>query len=602
MCGIAGIINLNHEKVQEEHLEKMLELIHYRGPDGKGSYFHNNFALGHVRLSILDLSEAGKQPMFWEDKYAIVYNGEIYNYIEIKNELCSLGYTFKTHTDTEVILAAYDKWGEGCVEKFNGMWAFVIHDKSKNILFCSRDRFGVKPFYYFSDKNKFIFGSEIKQILPHLAKNILNKKVLLDYLVMGMEAVSDETFFKDVVCLLPSHNLIFDLTSNSFKIKRYYKIEIDRSVTELNEEESVKLWSKEFQRSIQYRLRSDVKVGTCLSGGLDSSTIAGFASAEYQKASSNKFTAITAVSEDQKNDESSFAQKVVQKANLEWHKIKPDIDDFKKTINEVIKVQEEPFGSPSIVMQYFVMKKAKEIGSTVLLDGQGGDETLLGYERYYPAYLLSLPLIKKIKEFFNSSENSKLTKKQLLLYYIYFTNAKIRIKRQKMKFSFIKKEYLEMINERMIDENSKKYSNIFELQIMELESTQLPHLLKYEDKNSMYFSIETRLPFLDYKLVELSLSINNAYKIKNGWTKYLLRRVAENVLPDDVVWRKNKFGFEAPVNIWLKDKIWLVDEIKKSKIVKELISGEIPENLDNSTLWRLFNIAGWEKQYNVEIN
>ena len=514
MCGISGIINKNGSKVKENEIQKINDLIAHRGPDSEGFYFEKNFAFGHRRLSILDLSIDGHQPMHYLDKYTITYNGEVYNYLEIKDELLKNGYIFKSHTDTEVILASYDKWGEECVNKFNGMWAFAIYDKEKEIIFCSRDRFGVKPFYYTQVENKFIFGSEIKQLLEFYEKRFVNKKILMDFLIIGYENHTNETFFENIFKLQESHNLIYDLRKNTFQIKRYY--DIKKYEINLDEDKSISIYKSKLNDSIALRLRSDVKVGTCLSGGLDSSSIAAIASNMYRKNLNEKFIAIHAKSSENDSDESFFAKEVATSCNLDLKIVEPTKDEFINSIDDVIYTQEEPFGSPSIFMQYFVMKKAKEIGCTVLLDGQGGDETLVGYERYYPSYLMSLGFFNLIKEFFNSSKNSKLSKKQLFAYFVYFTKAKIRIKKLQVKNSFIKAKYFNLASFDILEKNSKNYLNLFELQHQEIFYTQMPHLLRYEDRNSMRHSIETRLPFIDYTLVETALSIPNKYKIKDG--------------------------------------------------------------------------------------
>jgi asparagine synthase (glutamine-hydrolysing) len=602
MCGIAGVVHLNGKGVERKDLEHMVELIQHRGPDGFGFFVEDNIGLGHARLSILDLSEAGAQPMYFEDKYVIVYNGEVYNYLEIGEELKSFGYTFKSGSDTEVILAAYDKWGEDCVHKFNGMWSFVIYDKIQVKLFCSRDRFGVKPFYFYKTTDSIYFGSEIKQLLDFVPEKKVNKNILLDYIVLSLLEQSDETFFEGIKKLLPSHNLVIDLKTNTYSISRYYSIKIDKSLINLSEHEAVELYQKEFDRAVKYRLRSDVKVATCLSGGLDSSAVASFASKLYQSNSGIKFSAITAKSTDKKKDETGYASKVAERCDLDWHVIEPTTSDFLEVIDEVIKTQEEPFGGPSIVMQYYVFKKAKEIKAPVMLDGQGGDETLLGYERYFPAYLLSLPLKERIKGFINSSKNSKLSKKELLLYYLYFTIPSIRIRRQLKRSGFVKNKYLKLINKEIIIEMSKTYNDVDKLQLLEITNNQLPSLLKYEDRNSMRHSIESRLPFLDYKLVELSLSLNNKFKIKDGWTKYLLRKVVEEKLPSDVVWRKNKIGFEAPANEWMKNKNFFLEKINQSKILQEIFSEPFQNTNDISMFWKLYNIARWEEVFNVKMD
>lgn len=599
MCGISGIINKNGNLVDKGEIQKINDLIVHRGPDDEGFYFEKNFAFGHRRLSILDLSSDGHQPMHYLDKYIITYNGELYNYLEIKEELQKDGYVFKSHTDTEVILASYDKWGENCVDRFNGMWAFAIYDKEKKIIFCSRDRFGVKPFYYTQVDDKFIFGSEIKQLLEFYEDRYINKKVLMNYLVIGYENYDNETFFENIFKLQQSHNLIYDLTNNTFIIKKYY--DIKKENLNLNENESIASYKNELFESIKLRLRSDVKVGTCLSGGLDSSSIAGIASLLNKKETNEKFVAIHAKSTEKKSDESSFAKQVAEYCNLELNLIEPSKEDFVNILDEVIFTQEEPFRSPSIIMQYFVMKKAKDIGCTVLLDGQGGDETLLGYERYYPAYLLDLSFSDMVKGFFSSSKNSKLTKVEIIKYFLYFTNSKIRIKRLKRKNNFFKNNYLEEVSFKLVEDNADNYLNIFDLQYEELYKTQLPQLLKYEDRNSMRNSIETRLPFIDYRVVEKALSINNKFKINQGWTKNILRKAVENILPFEVIWRKNKMGFEAPEKTWLEEIDSDIKNTTQNSILLKEICREIPyESLDFTQKWKLFNVAKWEIIYNIK--
>ena len=598
MCGISGIINKNGSKVEQNEIQKINDLIAHRGPNDEGFYFEKNFVFGHRRLSILDLSSDGHQPMHYLKRYVITYNGEVYNYLEIKEELLKDGYIFHSHTDTEVILASYDKWGEECVSRFNGMWAFAIYDKEKEIIFCSRDRFGIKPFYYTEVDGKFVFGSEIKQLLEFYAERYVNKKILMDYLIIGYENHTNETFFENISKLEQSHNLIYDLKTNNFEIKRYY--DLKKEEMKLDENSSIEAYSSKLIDAITLRLRSDVKVGTCLSGGLDSSSIAAIASNIYNSKASDRFTAIHAKSSQKSSDESLFAQEVADNCNLDLSIIEPTQDEFINSIDEVIYTQEEPFGGPSIFMQYFVMKKSKEIGCTVLLDGQGGDETLVGYERYYPAYLMSLGFLDFIKGFFDSSKNSKLTKKELLAYFIYFTKSKIRIKRLKNKNKFIKKEYFDLASFDIVEKNANSYLNLFELQHEEIFHTQMPHLLRYEDRNSMRHSIETRLPFIDFRVVETVLSIDNKYKIKDGWTKYILRKTVDKILPNSIVWRKNKFGFEAPTKSWL-DSIGteMKESIENSKILNTIVDEIKYTKLDDNQKWKLFNIAKWEEIYNV---
>ncbi|QFR48895.1 asparagine synthase (glutamine-hydrolyzing) [Sulfurimonas lithotrophica] len=609
MCGISGIINKNNETIDIKNIKKINDLIKHRGPDDEGFYLEKNFAFGHRRLSILDLSSDGHQPMHYQNKYVITYNGEIYNYLEIKEELLAFGYEFNSHTDTEIILASYDKWGEKCVDKFNGMWAFALYDKEKNKIFCSRDRFGIKPFYYTEIDGKFVFGSEIKQLLDFYENKVVNQNILIDYLVTGMIEHNNETFFKNIYKLEQSHNLVYNLENNQYKSYRYYDIYFDKEASNLNCTDSVLKYKDQFLRSISFRLRSDVKVGTCLSGGLDSSSVAACAANIYNRNTVNKFTAIHAKSIEKSSDESYYAKRVAEHSNLDLNIIEPEVDDFKKIIDEVIYTQEEPFGGPSIFMQYFVMKKAKELNCKVMLDGQGGDETLLGYEKYYPAAYLDIlkkdGLFKAIKMIrYSNKNNFKMSFKWILKYTIGGLLGRLRKFEYKRKTSFIKKKYLKEFS--FIDKLSKSFLQINELQRYEIYHTNLPVLLRYEDKNSMRHSIETRLPFIDYKTLETAFSTNMEYKINDGWTKYLLRKVVDDILPEDVVWRKNKLGFAAPEKTWLES----IDADMKEKIFSSNIIKTV-SNLNKLSInynklsyrikWRLYNIAVWENIYDVKI-
>ena len=599
MCGISGIINKNNKSVEELLILQMTDIIAHRGPDSSGSYLYKNIAFGHRRLSILDLSSSGHQPMKYLDDLVITYNGEIYNFIEIREELIQKGYIFDSNSDTEVILKAYHCWGKTCVNYFNGMWSFSILDIKQKIVFCSRDRFGVKPFYYIENNDLFSFGSEISQLLPFLPNRILNKKVALDYLISGIEECSNETFFKDIYLLKGGHNLVFDLQTNSYEIERYYNLKLsDQKNTSVDD------YIQELKRSITLRLRSDVKVGTCLSGGIDSSTISSFASKLYQN-SNEKFMAIHAKSSEYKTDESEFAKIVSKISNINLNFVEPSYSDFKSNILSIIKIQQEPFGSLSIIMQYFVFKKAKELGCIVMLDGQGGDETLLGYERYYPAIVKSKKGIAKLKALLQSSKNSRLSLLDTIKYQYYFSNYKLRLKRLKFKNSFYKSEILNEYESEELRIISESYNDISILQKNEIESSQLPHLLKYEDRNSMANSIESRLPFLDYKLVELSLNTNNSLKIKDGWTKFILRKAAETILPKEIVWRKTKLGFNAPEKTWTKEfENEMIKEIEQSEILNNFIHFKklYFKNLDLRTKWRLYNFSVWEKEFKVKLN
>lgn len=602
MCGISVIVNKVDKPIEEASIKKMNDLIRHRGPDGDGFYFGQNFAFGHRRLAILDLSPDGAQPMTYEDDYVITFNGEIFNYLELREELISYGYKFYTKTDTEVILAAYSKWGKDCVQRFNGMWSFVLHDKKENSLFCSRDRFGVKPFYLYENQNQIIFASEIKQLLPFQDQLHANHKKVLEYLITGSEECDNETFFKGIWKLEQGHNLVYNLLNHEYTILPYYELVVNQNYKNISEDAAVKLYTKQLEDAVSIRMRSDVEVGTCLSGGLDSSAITSMAATILAQNSTKRIKAFHAKANEKEIDESAFAEEVAITSGSHLQLIEPTYDDFKEMVEEVIKVQEEPFGSPSIFLQYFVLKEARRQNCLVMLDGQGGDETLLGYERYFPAFLLNQKGTNKIKEFINSSNNSQMSKLDLLKFFLYFTNYRLRMRYLKKRNNFIKREFTRNFESSVVRDITRSYSNINSLQILELMRTQLPHLLKYEDKNSMANSVETRLPFLDYRCVELALSLPNEYKIKSGWTKNILRKGVESKLPKSVVWRKNKLGFNAPEQTWLNKHFEEMQlAIGQSAILNKILDKDKFrfKELDLRTQWRLYNIAKWEKSFNV---
>jgi asparagine synthase (glutamine-hydrolysing) len=604
MCGLSGLISKTKAEVQRSLLQQMNQIIRHRGPDADGFYYWNNVGLAHRRLSILDLSEEGNQPMHFSDRYTIVYNGEIYNYLEIKEELLGLGYAFKSATDTEVILAAYDCWSDSCLERFNGMWAFAILDKSNNELFCSRDRFGIKPFYYTDNGEYFAFGSEIKQLLPLQNSIKADRVVLIEYLLINIDNHCERTYFEDIFALLPGHSMRIFLTDFKVQIQQYYSL-YDRVKPKHNKliDDTATLKAI-LKSSVSLRLRSDVTVGTCLSGGLDSSAISAIASKEYVDKTGRKFTAIHARSSERETDESGYANEVASYNDMDMHIVTPKTEDFVQLVDEVVYTQEEPFGSPSMFMGYHVFQKAKELGCKVMLNGQGGDEVLLGYERYFTSYLYSLPFYQRIKELILQANNSGLSYKETFLYYFYFSSFRIR-KAKLIRESLIKHELLKAIPFDTLKKSVDSFKDIYELQKLEVSTIQLPHLLRYEDRNSMRHSIETRLPFLDYRMVEASISMKPEYKIRDGWTKYILRKALIGILPDSVIWRKNKLGFNAPEKTWLNHhEVKMKEEISQSKLLKEIVDHEklldIFSTLSLKNKWKYYNIAVWERVYKVQ--
>jgi len=598
MCGIAGIVTKGETQDLRYQMQGMLQNIAHRGPDGEGIFAHQNFILGHRRLAILDLSEDGQQPMHLDELgLSIVFNGEIYNYLELKAELQQLGCRFQTKTDTEVILHAFKHWGPQAVSRFNGMWAFVIYEPSKNRLFACRDRFGVKPFYYVNNPKYFSFCSEIKGLLNFLDRKTADQHLIIDYLLTQKTDHGPGVFFHGVEKLPPGHQLFYDLSRHQMDIKPYYALPQDFIPT------TPAQYLECLNDAIHLRLRADVPVGTCLSGGLDSSTVAALAA---KKSISQPFWALTAVSEHPDNDESQYAKTVVKHCHLGWHTTQPSYQDFVEHLHHVMWTQEEPFASPSIVMQYFVMKLAKQAKIPVLLDGQGGDETLLGYERYQMAHFVSrwqkAGLKSAAKAWMDAKHHHQKLAWPQALKYLFGTFCP--------KARFLTHLYQTPILKHRPPCPNHLYTyaqaakDMLSLQKLELTTTNLPALLRFEDKNAMAHAIETRLPFLDYRLVELALGLPFESKIHQGWSKYILRKGLEKDLPASILWRKNKFGFEAPEKIWLKaHQSVMKAAVVSSPILQELIYAKKlgPQFLKLSPRlqWRLYTIALWEETFKI---
>jgi asparagine synthase (glutamine-hydrolysing) len=602
MCGISGIIHKDRSPVSPAAIRAITDLVAHRGPDGDGFYFGPGFAFGHRRLAIIDVSSAGHQPMRYQDRYVITYNGEVYNFVELKAQLARCGYRFDSHTDTEVILAAYDKWGAACVEHFNGMWAFAIHDLQRRLIFCSRDRFGVKPFYYADDARRFVFGSEIKQVLHGAGGGaVANLAVVRDFLVEGLHDHTSATFFAGVTALKAGHNLVYRLDDHSCVETRWYTLATRPELPRMGARAATTRFLHDLKESVRFRLRADVKVGTCLSGGLDSSSIASLSAALYHESSSQRFQAIHARAREEGIDESGFATELAQGCGIDLSIVEPTVADFTAAVDAVAWCQEEPFAAPSIFMQFFVFKKAREIGCKVMLDGQGGDEILLGYERYFAAHVQSMAAFAAARELWAIHRHAGLGLRDLARRLAYFSFAWVRIAVLRRRFAFIKDCYLaDFPNIRKLAAGT---SDVRLMQKMEIESFQLPHLLRYEDRNSMHHSIEARLPFLDYRVVETCYGIDSRLKMRQGWTKHILRVAMHGLAPASILWRTNKLGFEAPAATWITAMRPAMDAaIRDSAIIASLCKREIAlDRIDRNTLWKLYSIAKWEQVYQVRV-
>ncbi|MEO8760848.1 MAG: asparagine synthase (glutamine-hydrolyzing) [Bacteroidia bacterium] len=646
MCGIAGILSL--EGVEGADLYKMSVVLQHRGPDDEGFLLahpqapqylkgndtinelthlphinqtnnnsKSNIGLLHRRLSIIDLSPAGHQPMpYAENKYQLIFNGEVYNYKELKETLLAKGFTFKTDSDTEIILAAYMHWGTDCVTHFVGMWAFALYDTEKKMLFLSRDRFGVKPLYYTIHKNKLAFASEIKALLAlDFVQPEADMESVYEYISFGATANPAANLFKQVQCLEPGHNMCIAIETLKLSIEKYYDLEESvANYTLPSQEKILTTFQSLLDNAIQLHLRADVPVGSALSGGLDSSTLVAMAAA---KMNGKTFKTFTAAYQQKNIDESYFAKLVTADLpNTEAHYTYPQIADYWKDIEKLIWHQDLPINSTSMFAQYQVMKLAKEQNIKVLLDGQGADEILGGYYNFAGIYLIELLKKGKVPSFFaeknnlqeNFTPNMNAALKRAGFYFVPpFVQRSLRAKKR-LGMSFIAGEFQNNItNIKVPERGGKSYREQSFLSI----HFGLQDLLRYEDRNSMAFSIESRVPFLDHRLVEFSIALQNDWKIKQGWTKYILRKTAEPLLNKEVVWRKDKMGFLTPQKDWKqnsqKELSAFINEtnipifLNKEYIIK-LCNSDLNDSSHLSEFWKMISFLKWAEVFKVKFN
>jgi asparagine synthase (glutamine-hydrolysing) len=601
MCGLAGIIGRAGEPVDVALVQRMTDAVTHRGPDGAGLTSFRNLSLGHRRLAIVETSAAGAQPMNSSDgRLCIVYNGEIYNHIELRAELSALGHLFNTASDTEVILAAYAQWGPQCLHRFNGMWAIALLDRGTNQVFLARDRFGVKPLHYVDTSRFVAFGSEIKQLLP-LASRRPDEHAVLDFLHFGLQDhLTDRTSFAEIRKLPAGTWMMLDLEAPVCKVVRWYTPRPSPSAPAIDPDESARRFMALLDDAVRLRLRADVPVGTCLSGGLDSSTIATLASPRYLEAAGRPFSAICAASEHLANDESPFAQSVATHAGLELTCVRPSYEDFVDTLEPIHLAQDEPVGGPSLTMQWCVMRAARSAGLPVLLDGQGGDEVLLGYDRYvgnafwedlrHRGLLRALKMLRAasaVKDGMNARSRIR------FVLGTRFTSVR-RAGHHFANRALTRPHPMAQVLDRLCDAASDPQR----VQGIEIESTNLPALLRFEDRNSMHHSIETRLPFLDWRVVEAGLALPTGTKLRGGWSKWPLRAQMGADLPEAIRWSRRKIGFEAPESIWLSRHRRAMDaEIRGCAPLRELagLSANLGalEAIDARLRWRLFSTACW---------
>jgi asparagine synthase (glutamine-hydrolysing) len=632
MCGISGVISLNGRNVDVAVLEKATNIMRHRGPDDEGYVLIGESAteyggkdsrvklprirdeknasvgLGHRRLSIIDVSPNGHQPFCNEDRTIwVVYNGEVYNYRELRESLD--GHTFKSDTDTEVLLHGYEEWGiEDLLKRMVGMWAFVIVDVSGRAVYLVRDRFGIKPLYYNKNDDVFVFASEIKAVRVLQPSNKLNEGRIIDYLSSAYYD-SEQTFFEDVKQVKPAHYLKIDLEKKTVEEVEYWKIgDICNTYDKVDVGPVSSKFREYFVESIKLHLRSDVPVGTCLSGGLDSSSIVCTAqmlldkNAVKEKGLGPRIRTFSSIPREKEVSEEEYIAEVNRQEKTEAYAVTPTLDEFMADLDALVETHDEPFVGPSTYMQYRVMKLAKERGVKVLLDGQGADESLGGYYSYLAYYFNDL---RRQRSYLKLMEEAFHFRGQLSPFVGKVLRRKLGLWEKTVE-GLVKVSPIPS----SIDKYLKPGSKTFAEQLKEdVVGRNLLELLKYEDRNSMNFSIESRVPFLYHPMIEYIFSLPMSTKINNGWTKLVLREAMKDILPGNIRKRKSKLGFPAPIEGWALELISRNKQELKNSIqsIEKYIDPEIFEKLmDNITkhrydediklFWRILIFERWHQR------
>ena len=593
MCGIAGIITSDKNELSGEILKKMTDVLSHRGPDGEGFWISpdEGVGFGHTRLSIIDLSPSAAQPMHYKDRYVITYNGEIYNYIELRESLEKSGYRFQSKSDTEVILAAYDCWKEECLRKFDGMFAFAIYDKKQQMLFAARDRFGEKPFYYYNDNRYFAFASEMKALWAIGVPKEVDGAMLLHYLSVGHlqnASVKQQTFFEEIYSLPPAHFLLISLNSKKVITHSYWKLKTKQGF-DISAEKAIERFQELFTTSVKRRLRSDVTVGSSLSGGLDSSSVVAEMSGIFESGQTeNKPKCFSAVFPGFEKDESSYIDSVTKQFDIQNYFTQPTMDGMISDFEKICYHQEEPFSSSSIYAQFKVYELAASKQVKVLLDGQGADEILAGYYKYIHWYLQPMILGLKWDKFYREK---KALKKNEIPYEWGFRNYLASVfpnhttlsleKRAYNKTNdnpYISKEFFYATRGHEWEGLHKPFIyNLNDILYFNTMQSGLEELLRFADRNSMAFGVEARLPFLSHELVQFIFSLPADYKIHQGWTKWLLRKAMDKKLPDKIVWRKEKIAYETPQQQWMQQPLLqdYIFEAKRKLVTKGFLNSSV---------------------------
>lgn len=615
MCGIAGIIEKNKHKPSPRKLRAMMDSISHRGPDDQGQYLKNNVALGHLRLSILDVSPSGHQPMADESgKIWLTFNGEIYNYLELKKEL---GGKYRSDTDTEVILKAYKKWGPKCVERFNGIFALAIWDENQKTLFCARDHLGVKPFFYAMQNGIFYFGSEIKALLAAGVKTRPNDPVIYDYLSYGYyHHLPERTFFENIY-QLPA-GCILTLQNGELSTNRYW--DLKERVKDLESWDDARArgeFSRIFENAVKIQLRSDVPVGIQLSGGFDSSAVT--AMVHHLQGGQRNFRLFSHVYSDTKDIERPYMRALAGALGWRWEHIIVSPQDMPKFVEEITWHQDEPFpGLPTFGL-HMLAKKCREEKIPVILGGQGGDEVGAGYEYYMGAFLLDMirnyGAAKALEELdgyarrhdFSGNAGLNFFVNTLTAYSLGGTSADGTsfVNTAALRDSFLKK------SAKPRPEFEKPFtSHLQNMQYRDIVHTKLPRILHSADRAAMAYGVEQRVPLVDYRLVELGLSLAGEHKIREGEQRYFMREAMKDFMPK-FVGRAPKRAVPSPQREWFKKELrpWIASIISSKSFGKRPYFDQKEalnqyarycreENPKNSFhIWQWIHLELWLRKY-----
>ena len=606
MCGIAGTYRQKGLSSNDiDGVRQMCKRLKHRGPDDKGLYHDECCVLGHRRLAIIDLSTAGRQPFVSDDKrYYLIFNGEIYNYIELREELRQLGWKFQTNTDTEVLLKAYQQYGKACLSRFNGMFAFAIYDSEKCCLFLARARVGIKPLYYFITDSTLHFASEIKALLTLPSLNVsVNFQSLFDYLVFNRTDIFDETFFSGIKRLPKGCYATFN--GNALEITRWWDPEdyLD-STSDNRPENALKTIRNLLISSTKLRMRSDVRVGSCLSGGLDSSILIGILNSHHEL--EQEYPCFTATFPGHPIDETDYIDALNRKYPFRNFRTLPTAEKAFRNLQAFVYTNDEPTTNPSFYSQYEVMRLAKKNNVTVLLDGQGGDENFAGYQYFHGFYWNGLLRKKRLLHLGSEILKSLLRNQDRSAYQTFLFQILPHAQRKTMLLQTV--PYLQPDFFHEFISSSIVYNQFFKndglnSSIVRHFQYKLEHLLRMEDRNSMAFSLEARVPYLDHRLIEYTLGLPEDLKIKNGETKYLQKNSLYQYTVPEILNRTDKIGFGTPAADWMHSETWQVltneNFFDLSEMFPEIFKKNVPLPQNAFDRWKINQLAAWKSIFSV---